>query len=180
MNDMEFATIASAIKAAWPNANIMPDKQSKDVWYTMLVDLEYPVCLNAIKQLISTNIFPPSIAEIRQKCLAVCETPEKDWGDAWHSVVKAIGAYGHMREDEAMETFDVRTRSVVSRLGWRNICHSENISADRANFRMIYEAEQKADKEQKLLPETVRVQQEKIRQLSSGIVGRLENNAKKT
>ena len=73
MNEREFATIASAIKAAWPNANIMPDKQSKNVWYTMLADLDYTICTNAIKQLMSTNIFPPSIAEIRQKCIAVCE-----------------------------------------------------------------------------------------------------------
>ena len=179
MNEREFATIASAIKAAWPNANIMPDKQSKNVWYTMLADLDYTICTNAIKQLMSTNIFPPSIAEIRQKCIAVCEIPEKDWGDAWKSVQKAIGAWGYMREDEAMETFDDRTRSVVRRLGWRNICHSENIAADRANFRMIYEAELKAEKEQKLLPETVRMQQEKIRQLSSGIIGRLESKVRR-
>lgn len=176
MNEREFATIASAIKAAWPNANVMPDRQSKDVWYTMLADLEYSICLNALKQLMSTNIFPPSIAEIRQKYLAVQETPERDWGEAWNSVHKAIGAYGYMREDEAMATFDKRTKMVVKRLGWQNICHSENIVADRANFRMIYEAEQKAEKELKLLPENVRMQQKKIRQMTSEIAGKLENN----
>lgn len=179
MNDREFATIASAIKAAWPSANIMPDKQSKEVWYTMLADLDYPICLNAVKQLMSTNIFPPSIAEIRQKYLCIREIPEKDWGDAWKSVQKAIGSYGYMREEEAMESFDERTRITVKRLGWRNICHSENIVADRANFRMIYEAMQKSDRESKLLPKNVQLQQERLRKLSSGVVEKLEGNTAK-
>ena len=179
MNDREFATIASAIKAAWPSANIMPDKQSKEVWYTMLADFDYPICLNAVKQLMSTNIFPPSIAEIRQKYLCIREIPEKDWGDAWKSVQKAIGSYGYMREEEAMESFDERTRITVKRLGWRNICHSENIVADRANFRMIYEAMQKSDRESKLLPKNVQLQQERLRKLSSGVVEKLEGNTAK-
>ena len=68
----EFGTIAAAIKAAWPNANIMPDNKSKDIWYTMLHDIEYPICLNAIKQLMSTSKFAPSIAEIRERCAGVC------------------------------------------------------------------------------------------------------------
>ena len=33
MNLQQFATIASAIKAAWPSANIMPDEQAKEIMH---------------------------------------------------------------------------------------------------------------------------------------------------
>lgn len=177
MSIQEFATIASAIKAAWPNANIMPDKQSKEVWYTMLSDLDYHVCLNAVKRLISTNVFAPSIAEIRKKCVQVSSVPEADWGEAWGRVIKAIGAYGYMREEEALESLDEPSRTAVKRIGWQNICHSENIAADRANFRMIYEADQKNRNEAALLPESVRDQQMKIRQIVSGVSSRIEEKS---
>ena len=39
-----------------------------------------------------------------------------------------------------MESFDEITREVVKRLGFQNICLSENIVADRARFAEIYQA----------------------------------------
>ena len=41
---------------------------------------------------------------------------------------------------EAMESFDEVTREAVKRLGFQNICLSENIVADRARFAEIYQA----------------------------------------
>lgn len=38
-----------------------------------------------------------------------------------------------------MESFDEVTREVVKRLGFQNICLSENIVADRARFAEIYQ-----------------------------------------
>ena len=42
-----------------------------------------------------------------------------------------------------MESFDEVTREVVKRLGFQNICLSENIVADRARFAEIYQAIQR-------------------------------------
>ena len=39
-----------------------------------------------------------------------------------------------------MESFDEITREVVKRLGFQNICLSENVVADRARFAEIYQA----------------------------------------
>ena len=47
-----------------------------------------------------------------------------------------------------MESFDEIIREVVKRLGFQNICLSENIVADRARFAEIYQAI-KSGKEQK-------------------------------
>lgn len=53
--------------------------------------------------------------------------------------MKAIGNFGSYREEEALESMSEITRKAVKKLGFRNICLSENSTADRANFRTIYE-----------------------------------------
>lgn len=176
MTVQEFGTIAAAIKAAWPNANIMPDKQSKDIWYTMLHDIEYPICLNAVKQLMSTSKFAPSIAEIRERCVGVSHEV-KDWGAAWDEVLRAIRFYGMYQEEEALQSMSKDARICVKRIGFQNICLSENITADRANFRMIYETLSKQNKESMQLPENVRKDQERIRLLATETVRQLEEKS---
>lgn len=166
MSPQEFGTIAAAIKAAWPSANIMPDKQSKDVWYTMLADLEYQVCLAALKEHMCSCKFPPSISELRGRCAGLVSRDIPDWSDAWGSVMDAIRFYGMYRENEALESLDVITRKCVKRLGFKNICTSENIVAERANFRMIYEQEAKDMREYRQLPAKLRDQKDRIRMLS--------------
>jgi hypothetical protein len=44
------------------------------------------------------------------------------------------------RVQAAMDALPPMTREVVRRLGWRQLCISENQEADRANFRMVYES----------------------------------------
>jgi hypothetical protein len=79
-----------------------------------------------------------------------------DWGNGWEQVENAIRYYGTYRASEALESFDEVTREVVKRLGFNNLCLSENVQADRANFRMIYEqlAQRKATNDQ--IPENLK------------------------
>ena len=72
----------------------------------------------------------------------VCPTIS-DWSEGWEQVSKAIGHCGMYQEKAAMESFDEITREVVKRLGFQNICLSENIVADRARFAEIYQAIQR-------------------------------------
>ena len=175
MNAQEFATIASAIKAAYPNASIMPDKQSKDVWYTMIMDLDYKVCLAAIKEHISTCKFAPTISEIREKCAAIVNPQIYDWGDGWEQVKMAIRRYGMYQEDKAVGSLDDITRRCVKRLGFKELCTSENVVADRANFRMIYEQLEKQEREESVLSIDLKQNKQQIRQLINGALGSLED-----
>lgn len=177
MNAQEFSTIAMAIRSAWPNANLMLDDKAKDVWYTMLADLDYNACLVAIKEHMSTCRFAPSIAELRERCSNVTCAPVQSWGDAWEDVISAIRFCGMYREDEALQRMDAITRKCVKRLGFQNLCTSENITADRANFRMIYEQEQKAQKELRQLSPALQEQKKSFQQLAMQTVKRLENKA---
>ena len=174
MTAQEFVTIAAAIRAAWPAANIMPDKQSKEVWYTMLADLDYSVCMAALKEHMSTCRFAPSISELRERYSNGMSLPAKSWSDEWGEVMAAIRFCGMYREEGAVERLDDVTRKCVKRLGFQNLCTSENVTADRANFRMAYEQEQKAEKEIRQLPPALQQRKRDLQQLTAQAVKQLD------
>lgn len=156
MTDQEFETIALAIKAAYPNSSVLPDKYAMKTWYQVLGDLDYRVVENAVLEHISTSIFPPSIAEIREKCAARLSPIVTDWGEAWEEVQKAIRKYGSYQEEEAVTSLSHLTAVAVRRMGFQSLCHSENTVADRAHFQRIYEGMVKEEKRQTQLPEFVK------------------------
>ena len=156
MTDQEFETIALAIKAAYPNSNVLPDKYAMKVWYRALGDLDFCVVENAVWEHISTATFPPSIAEIREKCTTRLSPMVTDWGEAWEEVQKAIRKYGRYREEEALTSMTRMTEVAVRRMGFQNLCNSENPVADRAHFQRMYEEMVKEEKRQTQLPEFVR------------------------
>ena len=99
MTRLEFSKIASAIKCAYPSANVLPDTNAINLWYTMLEDLDYGVCQNAVMQIISTSKYPPTIAEIREKSAGLTSKPIMDWGEAWEGTDgnKEVWVYAGVR-----------------------------------------------------------------------------------
>lgn len=162
MDKKEFANIVSAIKTAYPASQILDSEQAIELWYKMLADLDYKACQMAVLEIISTSKFPPSIAEIREKCSQLIAPPIKDWSEAWEDVIRSIGKYGMYQTQEALSSFDELTRKCVNRIGYVNICMSENIAADRANFRMIYEAEVQKKRAENQLPLALRTEKQKM------------------
>lgn len=165
MDKREFGLLASAMQTYYPKENILPNKQAMELWYRELQDIPYEVAEAGLRKWVSTNKWSPSISEIREMASEVQNGSIPDWGDGWEQVLVAIRKYGSYRIPEAMESFDPITRQCVERLGFRNICMSENIAADRANFRMIFEqlATRKQKEQQMALP---------LKQLIQGIQDR--------
>lgn len=135
----EFKMLVKGMKAVYTSQNFLPDEDSVKIWFQMLKDLDYPVTSAAIQKYMLTNKFPPTIADIREMSSEVQNGEIPEWGEGWEQVLKAIRNYGTYRIPEAMASFDPITKKCVERLGLRNICMSENINIDRANFRMMYE-----------------------------------------
>ena len=152
MNKKEFAIFVSALRTYYPKEKILPNEQAMQLWFNQLQDIPYKVAEVTLNKWVATNKWSPSIADIREQATALTQGAAKDWGDAWQEVIKAISYYGSYREDEALESLDETTRRVVKRLGFRNLCMSEEIQVDRANFRMIYEQQQERDKQDAQLP----------------------------
>ena len=67
------------------------------------------------------------------------------------------------QENLALERMSEQTRAVVKRMGFKNLCTSENMTADRANFRMIYEQITQRKKTDMQIPQKMREQIEQIR-----------------
>lgn len=146
MEKREFAIFADALKTYYPRETLLPNPQAMELWYRELQDIPYTVAETALRKWVSTQKWSPSIAEIREMSSSVANGDIPDWGDGWEQVCRAIKRYGSYSPKEALASLDPLTRKAVQRLGWRELCMSENIAADRANFRMVYENLAKREK----------------------------------
>lgn len=147
MTEIEFAKFAMALKTYYPRENLLPNDQAMELWFRQLQDIPYKVAEVGLNKWVSLNKWSPSIADIREMASTVANGELPNWGDAWQEVLRAISQYGSYRPVEAMDSLSPLTKKATKRIGFVNLCMSENISADRANFRMIYES--LADREKK-------------------------------
>lgn len=139
MDKKEFALFASALRTYYPKENLLPNTQAMELWFMQLQDIPYQVAEATLNKWVVTNKWSPSIAEIREISSSMINGDIPDWGEGWEQVLKAIRKYGSYNIKGAMESFDPITKKCVERLGFKNICMSENLSVERANFRMMYE-----------------------------------------
>lgn len=166
----EFKILVKGMKAVYASERFLPDADSIKIWFSLLKDLEYPVLNAAIQKYMITNKFPPTIADLREIATTISIGELPDWGEGWEKVLQAIRNYGYYRESEALLTMDELTQACVRRLGWRNLCMSENSNQDRANFRMIYEQLAERTKKESVLPPSLN---NTIKQLNSNCVNQL-------
>lgn len=147
MERSEFATFAMALKTYYPRENLLPNQQAMELWFNQLQDIPYMVAEAGLQKWVSTNKWSPSIADIREMTTSIRYGDMPDWGEAWEKVCMAIRKYGSYQIKEALDSLPPLTRQATERIGFLNLCVSENIMADRANFRIIYE--QLAEREKK-------------------------------
>lgn len=155
MTKSEFMKLASAIKTYFPRFETLPNAEALELWFNELKDLPYQIAVTALRKYVNTpgNRFPPTIADFREMAAQMIDNDlVPDWAAGWAQVMRAIGTYGMWNPDAAIESMDAITRECVKRLGWKELCMSENPTADRANFRMIYEQVQRKKVEAAALP----------------------------
>ena len=163
MDKKEFAQFTMALKTYYPRENLLPNNQAMELWFRQLQDIPYNVAELSLNKWVATNKWSPSVAEIRQTASEVCNGEPDDWSTGWDQVMRAIRCFGSYRELEALDSMDELTRTCVKRLGFRNICTSENQAADRANFRMMYESLVERKKKENQLPEELKVAIEAVK-----------------
>lgn len=138
MDKKEFATFAMAIKTYYPRENLIPNEQAMNLWFIQLQDLDYKTAELVLNKWVATNKWSPSIAEIRAGAAEITQERILDWGEAWEKVLKAVWHFGSYEPEKAMESLDELTRAAVKRIGYHEICMSQNIAVERANFRDTY------------------------------------------
>lgn len=168
MTKQEFAYFVMAMQSYFTKErNLLPDEQAIELWYLQLKDLDYKVAEAALNKWAATNKWSPTIADIRELAADFTMGELPDWSEAWEQVQLAARRYGFYRAGEAINSLSPLARKTVERLGFREICYSENQDALRANFRDIYKSLAEREKKQAQLPEGLKqligqMQQEKL------------------
>ena len=152
MNKNEFAAIAAALQTYYPRFNLLPNREAMALWFQELSDIPAETLTAALRKWVSTEQWPPTIADLRGLCTSLTQGEVPDWGEAWAEVTKAVRRYGWARPDEALASLSPAIRTAASRIGWMQICESENPEALRAQFRQIYEHTARTETESRQLP----------------------------
>lgn len=160
MTRKETAQMLALLSASYPRFGLKTDELALSAWHEMLQDLPGNVVAVAVKRMIATLKFPPTIADIRG---AVADATRDangtlSAGDAWRKVRKAISNYGFYRPDEARAYLgeDVwRTVEMVG--GWSEICVGEDSETVlSAQFERRYNAMINQQAERIQIPASVR------------------------
>lgn len=165
MDREEFAVIAAALQTYYPRFNIMPNEQAMYLWYDELKDISSEVLTAALKKWVVTEKWPPTIADLRGACDEVVNGDRPGWDVGWMEVQHAVRRYGFMQPKEAMAAMGEITQEAIRRIGWTNICESENPEALRAQFRQVYEICEKRTAGDRKLPPVLR---DTIRRIQMG------------
>ena len=156
MEREEFKILVKGMKAVYTQPSFIPDADAFNVWYMLLKDLEYDIVNVAIQKYMMTETRIPTPADIRNLCASIVVGDKPIWSDGWEEVLMAIRYHGSYGETEALDSMSDITRQCVKRLGYQNLCRSEDISIDRANFRMIYEQIANREHEKAKMPQAMK------------------------
>lgn len=111
------------------------------VYARALEDLSERETDEAILTLVRTSPRLPTVAAIRQAVLVVRYGPPRPGLDAWGDVQRAMRKHGARHAPGKDFRFDdPLVAHAVERLGWSELCRSENPAADHAHFAKLYEA----------------------------------------
>ena len=157
INKREFAKFCMALKTYYPREQLLPNNESMELWYGQLQDISFDLAEAVLNKWVATNKWSPSIADIRELAAEITNPTVREWGDGWQDVLRAVSRYGSYNVDKALNSLDEITRKCVENIGFLNICRSENISVERANFRMQYEIYANRKKQDAQLPEHLKI-----------------------
>lgn len=169
MERNDFAVWVALLQTYYEKFNPLDTTEKIEIWYREMSYIPVPVLTAALRKYVNSGKkaeYPPSIAELKTLCNEIQFGELPDWGEAWNEVKKAIRRYGYMQEQAALDSLSETTRNAVRRIGWQDICNSDNPDTIRAQFRQVYEIVQRRETENRNLSPD-------LKQLISSIQGQL-------
>lgn len=174
MNKQEILKAVAPLQLAF-KGNL--DDARMRLYVEMLSDIPPQILEVAVKKLIMTNKFLPSIAEIRETAYGIkgtiSGTAAPDESEAWGEVIKAIRSVGYYGKPKFSHE---AIAAAVSNIGWQDICMTPNdgMNTLRAQFRRAYQLaaeRQKDNRDNAVLG--ISPNNEKLKQLTGNVVKRL-------
>jgi len=165
MNREETGKILFIISGMFPRqySNMSPQQIDAitSTWADMLEDYEFSTVQQAVKALFATSKWPPSIAEVIEKCQYILNGGQEPLNEqaAWSLVNKAITNSSYHAKEE-FEKLPKVIQNVIHDPGQlREWARSEKSSIETvvaSNFMRSYKTELVREKEQQALPESVK------------------------
>lgn len=156
MTKQETAKIVSVMIAATAQGAKLDKKAVEAMimsYAALLEDMDYARCNAAVRVLLQSQTWIPSVADIRRVVLELERGPVRPGGEAWGDVVAAIASFGARRSPGVDFHFaDPRVLHCVLSLGWRTLCLSEDQTADRARFIELYNAVSSQERREQQVP----------------------------
>lgn len=171
MTRQEAIKIMTILKTAYPNFYKDYSKEELnaaiDLWATMFVDEHPKIVTEAVKALICTHKYPPTIADIKEKIATITSPQEMTEMEAWQKVKAAISYYN------AAENFDKLPPTLQKIVGSPNTLREWAVmdgevvnSVIQSNFMRSYKIKVAQEKEFTVLPDSTK-------QLIAGLSQRL-------
>jgi len=162
MTREETKTILAVLKAAYPNfyKNMTKEdaKNTVDLWATMFTDDSARLVTEAVKSLICTLKYPPTIADVKEKITTITQ-PQTMMTEmeAWDMVRRAISYY------HARETF-VNLPPILQKIvgspnqlrEWALMDREVVNSVIQSNFMRSYKVRAVQEREYTMLPESTK------------------------
>lgn len=161
MNTDEILVILGTLKIAYPAFYKDLKKSEADnlvnLWSVMFESDNVKIVTEAVKALICTSKFPPSIADVKEKIALITQPSAMTEIEAWNMVRNAISYYN------ASENFN-RLPEIIQKLvgspgqlrEWAQMDSTTVDSVIQSNFMRSYKARVIQEKEYNLLPESTK------------------------
>ena len=180
MNKAETTKLFAVISAMFPRDTkfAQADKLMIEMWQKMLADISYEDAEKAVAASVSTSPFPPSIAEIRDYATRLNGPRRLTAEEAWGIASECIRTYGTKtvpKDGYADRVYEfvrfgepVRVRpsgleyeakrhcpedvwALLQRMGYRDICESDNPDVVRGQFMKAWSSHDAEAKEVRVI-----------------------------
>ena len=161
MTREETKAILAILKAGYPN--FYKDMTKEDatntinLWTTMFADDPAQVVTEAVKSLMCTLKFPPTIADVKEKIALITQPQATTEMEAWQMVKSAISYYNAAETFERLPPILRRIVGSPNQLREWALMDSETVnSVVQSNFMRSYKAVVAQEKEYAMLPSSTK------------------------
>lgn len=172
MNRTETMAIMAILKEAYPYYYKDKSKeelnQTVNLWAEMFASDPAKIVAEAVKALICTLKFPPTIADVKEKISLITQPCQMSEMEAWQMVKSAMSYYNATETFERLPPILRRIVGSPNQLREWAIMEAETVnSVVQSNFMRSYKVVAAQEKEKAMLPESTK-------QMIAGLTERME------
>ncbi len=161
MTRQEALAVLAILKTAYPTFYKNYSKEDVnaaiDLWATMFAEEHPEIVVEAVKALICTHKYPPTIADIKEKIATITRPEQKTEMEAWQQVKAAISYYNAAENFERLPPILQKVVGSPNTLREWALMDGEVVnSVIQSNFMRSYKVKVVQQKEYAMLPSSTK------------------------